>query len=631
MQSADVLKISIENPASRIDVQMSSSLQSQMAENKHILRQIVRAVMFLAKQGLAFRGDKEDIHSQKNPGNFLALLNTFAETDSVLHAHLHKPRAKNAMYLSPTTQNDIINVIGYDVIRAGITTEVRKARFFSVLADEVSSHNVEHLALCLRFVDEKCDIREEFVTFVKLERVRASDITTAIVNTLEGLGLSLNELRGQGYDGAATMSGHKSGVQKQIRDRQPKAVYTHCAGHSLNLVIVSSCSVPPVQNCVDQIKSLTLWIKSSPKREGLLKAVYQRGVQSGSTSTRAPILNVCITRWVENIDGWERFSSSHPFLVQMCEVIIYGNSEFEAYNDAWSPEDKRNALAYLKALESFEFVYVLISLQRSLLYLKEATVKLQGQSQDIAYGITTIQRCCTELKTLRADVDSYSHRIYEHSCRVAERSGITVTMPRVTQRQQHRPNPESNTVEDYFKYTVTIPFLDHLISDLSSRFDLHTKRAASLQGLLPTRITPDSSVQDIQEAATFYADDLPNASIIDEEFHLWKSRWLSVPQKDRPQTLSESLRQCCPHSLPNIFVLLKLFATLPLSFCSCERSASALRRLNNYLRCTQTEERLSALALIHSNYEAQIDVDQVCKLFLEKFPRRIERASLLFM
>ena len=85
----------------------------------------------------------------------------------------------------------------------------------------------------------------------------------------------------------------------------------------------------------------------------------------------------------------------------------------------------------------------------------------------------------------------------------------------MTQRQQHLPNPESNTVkEDYFKCPVTIPFLDHL-SDLSSRFDLHTKRAASLQGLLPTRITPDSSVQDIQEAATFYADDLPNASIID--------------------------------------------------------------------------------------------------------------------
>ena len=60
----------------------------------------------------------------------------------------------------------------------------------------------------------------------------------------------------------------------------------------------------------------------------------------------------------------------------MLEVIIYGNSEFETYNDNWTPEDKRNALAHPKALESFEFIYILITLQRSLLYLKETVVKL---------------------------------------------------------------------------------------------------------------------------------------------------------------------------------------------------------------------------------------------------------------
>lgn len=51
-----------------------------------------------------------------------------------------------------------------------------KLVFFSVMADEVSSHNVERMPICLRFVDEKFDIREDFVTFVRLERVRASDI-----------------------------------------------------------------------------------------------------------------------------------------------------------------------------------------------------------------------------------------------------------------------------------------------------------------------------------------------------------------------------------------------------------------------------------------------------------------------
>ena len=134
----------------------------------------------------------------------------------------------------------------------------------------------------------------------------------------------------------------------------------------------------------------------------------------------------------------------------------------------------------------------------------------------------------------------------------------------------------------------------------------------------------------IEQAVAFYTENLPKAAVVGEEFHIWKSRWLSVSSEERPQTLTESMKKFCPQRLPNIFTLLKLFATLPLSSCSCQRSASALRRLNTYLRCTQTQERLSALALIHSNYDAKIDIDTVCKLFIEKYPRRIECSRVLF-
>ena len=133
----------------------------------------------------------------------------------------------------PRSQNEIINVIGHDIILANIVAEVKQSKFYSVLADEVSCHNVEQLPVCLRFVDSEGSIREEFIAFLKLNRVRAVDIADALVKCLENLGLSLSELGGQGYDGASTMSGHKSGVQARIQEKQPKAVYTHCAAHSL--------------------------------------------------------------------------------------------------------------------------------------------------------------------------------------------------------------------------------------------------------------------------------------------------------------------------------------------------------------------------------------------------------------
>ena len=67
------------------------------------------------------------------------------------------------------------------------------------------------------------------------------------------------------------------------------------------------------------------------------------------------------------------------FLISMCEVVIYGDSEYEIYNAGRSVEE-RNAQAHLNVLESFESVYIPITQQRSLLYLKEAITKLQGQS-----------------------------------------------------------------------------------------------------------------------------------------------------------------------------------------------------------------------------------------------------------
>ena len=49
------------------------------------------------------------------------------------------------------------------------------------------------------------------------------------------MNLSLNKARGQYYDGAAAMAGCRSGVAKMISDEEPRALFTHCYGHALNL------------------------------------------------------------------------------------------------------------------------------------------------------------------------------------------------------------------------------------------------------------------------------------------------------------------------------------------------------------------------------------------------------------
>ncbi|XKL60033.1 hypothetical protein PGB90_001049 [Kerria lacca] len=40
----------------------------------------------------------------------------------------------------------------------------------------------------------------------------------------------------QGYNGAVSMGGEFNSVQAIVRRTYPKAIYVHCAAHSLNLV-----------------------------------------------------------------------------------------------------------------------------------------------------------------------------------------------------------------------------------------------------------------------------------------------------------------------------------------------------------------------------------------------------------
>ena len=123
---------------------------------------------------------------------------------------------------------------------------------------------------------------------------------------------------------------------------------------------------------------------------------------------------------------------------------------------------------------------------------------------------------------MREGIEAYSQQIYLHSCRISENSGISISMPHTVRCQQHHSNPERSSVADHMKKWVVIPFLDYLINGISSRFSTRSKQAASLQGLLPMNIIVNTSIVDLNEAIAFYSDDLPNPSILDDEFCHWK-------------------------------------------------------------------------------------------------------------
>lgn len=71
----------------------------------------------------------------------------------------------------------------------------------------------------------------------------------------------------------------------------------------------------------------------------------------------------------------------------------------------------------------------------------------------------------------------------------------------------------------------------------------------------------------------------------------------------KPKTGLDAIKECSEILYPNIFNLLKIFCTLPVSTATPERMFSCLKRLKSYLRNTMKEVKYYVIQIyiIHLN------------------------------
>lgn len=117
-------------------------------------------------------------------------------------------------------------------------------------------------------------------------------IKDAILLKLKEVGLSSDNLKGQGYGGGANMSGKHIGAQSLILNEQPLAFYTYCFSHSFNLCLSKACNVFSIKNMIgilstiaasfllhlrktraDELKSVILADNDSKKKKEKLKTL----------------------------------------------------------------------------------------------------------------------------------------------------------------------------------------------------------------------------------------------------------------------------------------------------------------------------------------------------------------------
>ena len=106
-------------------------------------------------------------------------------------------------------------------------------------------------------------------------------------------------------------------------------------------------------------------------------------------------------------------------------------------------------------------------------YLLPATRKLQSKDLDVAKSADIISSLKSSIQNLGTSVDEYHTKWYNDALNLAEKVDIKesdIKKPGTCSKQTYRSNHPVETNKNYFKVVLTIPFLDHVLTDLQHRF-----------------------------------------------------------------------------------------------------------------------------------------------------------------
>ncbi|XP_008178843.1 52 kDa repressor of the inhibitor of the protein kinase-like [Acyrthosiphon pisum] len=397
----------------------------KVEQNRQKLIPIIETILFCGLQNISLRGHRDDgsinsvdddIKNQK--GNFKALLEFRINAgDQILKEHF-KSATKNTTYITDETTDVSIS---------------------------------EQFSFCVRYFDsDTCSIREHFLGFTKVEHVTGEYLADTIIQILKEKNLDLALLRGQGYDGAANISGAFKGVQSRIASLQPLAFYTHCANHRLNLVLSKVSTVPSIRNTVGIITNIYNFLRESALRTQLLSEKitelfpHQKAVKAKK---------LCETRWVERHDGILHF-------LEILPAIIVTLDELSLSNHTGS-----NAQSLSAAICKFEFLISLKILTTFLAINLPLSMLLQSINIDYTQSIEMINNVKNVLTTIRENSKTEFKNIFEETTLIARKMDVDIRIPRVTKTQCHRANtkPQSTDLSEFYHVNYFLPYLDYLI------------------------------------------------------------------------------------------------------------------------------------------------------------------------
>ncbi|ESQ38930.1 hypothetical protein EUTSA_v10001868mg [Eutrema salsugineum] len=515
----------------------------------------VKKCDFLMKQNHSIEHDfykQDDSVKSDNTGNFKQLLKYTEEQNEVVSKVVLENAPKNNLMISLPIQKDIVHCFTEEVVKS-IIEEIDHGVFGLLVDESVDVSHKEQMAVVFQF--------------------------HAIDDFFAKYGLSLQNIRGQGYDGASNMKGEFNGLRSLILRENSSGYYVHCFAHQLQLVVVAIAKKHfEVGDFFDKISAVLNG--ASCKRQDKFQEIYREEIEkkindseisTGKGKNQDCFLpRLAVTRWVLIIKHCCAWSS---IVTKVLEFI-----QTEGIEDS----KKRQAYGLAIYLHTYDCVFYMHLMLHILGLTENLSMALQTIDQDILNAVSLVESTKRELQKLRDDGwDSLMVTVHSF----CKKHDIDMIMMEDEFVDFRRPRKKTNTTNlHHYKISCFNFVLDLQLQEFNDCItEVNTQLLICMASLSPTSSFKQLDKDKLMKLVEFYPDDFTSDErfSLEQQFDIYidnvkeDKRFSNLKSLGDLSRLMVETRKDLIH--PLIYRLLKLALTLPVATATVERCFSEMK------------------------------------------------------
>ncbi|XP_075665956.1 uncharacterized protein LOC142635730 [Castanea sativa] len=443
----------LKNYSQHINKLIEKQTSKELENNRLRLKTSIECAQWLAFQACAFRVHDESLDSKNRASVVL------------------KNAPQNAKYTSPTIQKEILHILASNVQNA-IREEIEDVKF-CILVDEAQDESKKkQMTIILRFVDKNGFLKERFFHVVHVRDTTALTLKKEICAVLSRYNLHIENIQGQGYDGASNMRGEWNGLQALFLKECPYAYYVHYMAHRLQLaLVIASREVKVVHQFFDHLTNSINIVVGSSKHNDELKYAQEEQIENMIASNE-----IETRRGANQIGTLQRAGDTcwGPHFQSICSLIKKFDATCKVINtiskEGANYKQRDDAKGAYQVLTSFEFVLILHMIKEIMGITNILCQALQQHSQDLLNAMHLVSTTKSLIQKLRDDgweplLDSVTSFCGQHEINIPDLNA-RYTKARVRYRHQ---DEALTTIEHHLRIDIFTVAIDFRLQELHSR------------------------------------------------------------------------------------------------------------------------------------------------------------------